>query len=136
MTLAHSPTLRTLKRKVSDFSSSFIFLAILISLENRPPVPTSFSELDRLAFVVRAIENDCATVPVGSFKLTPAHELRYDDHFQGLSPCEAYDINNWQHFREPQSDSKKEVISMEEAVFFKKFLDDLQDDKPRGCWSL
>ena len=25
---------------------------------------------------------------------------------------------------------------MDEAIFYKKFLDDLQDDKPKGCWSL
>ena len=37
-----------------------------------------FREVDRLAYVVRAIEIECAAVPVGSFKLHPSHELHYD----------------------------------------------------------
>jgi radial spoke head protein 9 len=99
--------------------------------------------LDRLAFVVRAIENDCSVVPVGAFKLTPSHELRYDAGFRGLTPDEAGNWENWQHFREPQSAEKKEVIGSldfdeekEDAIFQKGFLDGLQDDKPKGCWSV
>ena len=41
--------------------------------------PIKISEVDRLAFVVRAIENDCALVPVGSVKIMPNHQLRYDN---------------------------------------------------------
>ena len=33
-------------------------------------------ELERLAFVVRAIENECAAVPVGAVKIMPNHQLR------------------------------------------------------------
>ena len=35
--------------------------------------PKNFKELDRLAYVVRTIETQCATVPIGAFKLTPMH---------------------------------------------------------------
>lgn len=38
--------------------------------------PKNFLELHRLAFTVRAIENDCQIVPLGSIKLTPHHEVR------------------------------------------------------------
>ena len=41
--------------------------------------PKNFTELDRLAYVVSSIENDCSLAPIGAFKLTPTHELRYDD---------------------------------------------------------
>lgn len=34
------------------------------------------TELDRLTYVVRQIENDCQAVPKGAFKLTPCKELR------------------------------------------------------------
>jgi radial spoke head protein 9 len=127
------PTLKISKPKVRNESEIH---QLTFFLGNRPPPPTSFSELDRLAYVVRAIESDCAVVPIGAFKLTPGHELRYDDNYRGLTPTEAMDINNWQHFRHPQSVSKMEIIQMDEAIFFKKFLDDLQDDQPKGCWSL
>lgn len=52
--------------------------------ENVKVKPKAFTELDRLAYVVRAIENDCSLVPVGAFKLTPTHELRYNDSFRGV----------------------------------------------------
>ena len=35
--------------------------------------PKDLSELDRLTYVVFAIENDCSIAPVGSFKMTPTH---------------------------------------------------------------
>ena len=35
--------------------------------------PKDLTELDRLAYVVFAIENDCSIAPVGSFKMTPTH---------------------------------------------------------------
>lgn len=59
-------------------------------------VKRSFCEVDRLAYTVLAIENDCQTVPVGSVKLTCDHELRYNQSFQGIpSPRLAF----FQHFR-------------------------------------
>ena len=44
----------------------------------------TLTELNRLAIVVNAIENDCHMCPVGSFKITPQHELRRDESFRGL----------------------------------------------------
>lgn len=46
--------------------------------------PKAFTELDRLAFVVHSIENDCAVVPVGAYKITPTHELRRNEGFKGI----------------------------------------------------
>ena len=34
------------------------------------------TELEKLSFVVRSIENECAVVPVGSFKIMPNHQMR------------------------------------------------------------
>ena len=39
-------------------------------------------EIDRLAYVIRAIEIDCAALPVGSLKLLPNHEIRYNRNFE------------------------------------------------------
>jgi len=35
--------------------------------------PKDLTELDRLTFIVFAIENDCAIAPLGAFKMTPTH---------------------------------------------------------------
>lgn len=47
------------------------------------PIPKGFTELDRLAYVVAAIENDTHVVPEGAFKLIPVHEIRRNDAFKG-----------------------------------------------------
>jgi len=46
--------------------------------------PKNFTELDRLSFTIRAIENDCQCIPLGSIKLTPLHEVRRNEAFKGL----------------------------------------------------
>lgn len=99
-------------------------------------MPEKFTELDRLAFVIRAIENDCAVIPIGAVKLTPAHELRIDHSFRGLTAEQANNLSNWQHFREPQNDEKKMSMQNEDAIFHKNFLDGLENDRPKGCWSV
>lgn len=35
----------------------------------------NLNELNRLSVVVRAIENDCQIIPVGSYKMSPQHSL-------------------------------------------------------------
>ena len=73
--------------------------------------PEQFKEIDRLAYVVRAIEHDCSVIPCGAFKLTPTHELRYDENFEGLNAGELENIASWQHFRPPQDEEMKKRIS-------------------------
>lgn len=65
--------------------------------------PKNFTELDRLAYTVRAIETDCSLVPIGAFKLTPSHELRYNDTFCGLNMTDANRIECYQHFTAPRT---------------------------------
>lgn len=38
-----------------------------------PSCLNTLIELDRLVYVVHAIENDCNIAPIGAFKLTPTH---------------------------------------------------------------
>ena len=47
--------------------------------------PQNLTEIDRLAAVVRAIENDCHIAPVGAFKMTAQHEMRRNEAFRGLA---------------------------------------------------
>ena len=80
------------------------------SVEVKPP-PQNFLELDRLVYTVRAIEVDCQTVPIGAFKMTPSHEMRYDDEFKGLSIKDSNNLKFYQHFRNPCSIEKQEMMS-------------------------
>jgi hypothetical protein len=61
--------------------------------------PKDLTELDRLTFVVYAIENDCSIAPVGAFKMTPTHQVRRNEAFRGLSGSEAGQLQNFLHFR-------------------------------------
>jgi len=96
----------------------------------------NFTELDRLAFVVRAIDIDCAALPIGAVKLSPTHELRYNDTFKGLTIEEAAKIENYQHFRDPISEEKREYIARGDASFKYDFLDPVAKDSPNGSWAV
>ena len=44
-------------------------------------IPKDLTELDRLTYVVYAIENDCTLAPLGAFKMTPTHQVRRNEAF-------------------------------------------------------
>jgi len=95
-----------------------------------------FTELDRLVYVVRSIEHECQTVPVGAVKLLPNHELRRNRHFQGLTREQAKDLQNYMHFRNVQTTEKREMLDRDDAIFRADILDPLHWDFPKGAWSL
>jgi len=59
----------------------------------------NLTEINRVASVVNAIENDCHVCPQGAFKMTTAHELCRAEAFRGLNRDQAMDLSNYQHFR-------------------------------------
>ena len=97
---------------------------------------TQMREIDRLAYIIRAIEMDCAIVPVGSFKLTTNHELHYNQNFKGLNLKNALLMKNWMHFRQPLCQEKKKSIEKAEAIFKFDLLEGLENDLPTNCWSI
>lgn len=98
--------------------------------------PKNLTELDRLSYVVNAIENDCQLVPVGSIKMTPMHEVRRNQAFKGLSPNEATNLGNYMHFRNVQSGSKKLQLDEANTPFLAKFLESVSEDFPYGQWTV
>ena len=61
--------------------------------------PKDLVELDRLKYVVLAIENDCQIAPIGAFKMTSQHQVRRNEAFKGLTAKETLSLNNYLHFR-------------------------------------
>jgi radial spoke head protein 9 len=98
--------------------------------------PKHVTELDRLAWTVRQIENDCQTVPQGAFKMTPLREIRRNEAFEGLYKEEAFCLEKYQHFRAVQQKSKRDQIDRDEAIYNHEFLDDLVSDLPKLAWSI
>ena len=97
--------------------------------------PKDLTELDRLKYVVLAIENDCQIAPVGAFKMTSQHQVRRNEAFKGLTANDTLSLNNYLHFRNVQSDSHKKALDDPSAPFNARFLESIQGDQPKGCWN-
>ena len=98
--------------------------------------PKDLTELDRLQYVVLAIENDCAIVPVGSMKMTPNHQLRRNEAFKGLGFQDGVDMKNYVHFRNVQGETYKQQLDEPGAPFKQRFLEPIAEDLPKGAWSV
>jgi radial spoke head protein 9 len=92
--------------------------------------------LDRLTTVVHAIENDCQICPIGSFKMTPEHQVRRNEAFRGLDRAEGMRLENYLHFRNVQDEAKRAELDLPTAPFNERFLESASEDQPRGSWSL
>ena len=108
----------------------------LASTEEEKIPPKNFIELDRLAYVVRAIDHDCSVVPQGAFRMTPTHELIRNKAFEGLTSTTVKDIKRYFHFRNVQFQEKREQLDRDDALFTHDFFDGIEKDNPKGCWSL
>ena len=100
------------------------------------PEAKDFTELDRLAYVVRKIEKDSHIVPQGAFKLTPIQEVRKNECFKGLNKDDLGKVGMYQHFRVVETVEKKERLERNEGVLQTDIFDSLDSDKPRGGWTL
>ena len=74
--------------------SDFVDVADAHSISTKPlELPAKgVTELDRLAYVIQQVENDCQIVPVGSFKMIPTKEVRRNEAFKGLNCSEAQQL--------------------------------------------
>jgi radial spoke head protein 9 len=104
--------------------------------EQQKEPPKNMTELDRLSFVVKAIENDCQIVPLGSIKLTPLHEVRKNEAFKGLCQETAFSEESYLHFRSAQTKDKKELNQKDDAIFRPDFLESIAEDDIKGSWSV
>jgi len=88
------------------------------------------TELDRLKYVVLAIENDCQIAPIGAFKMTAQHQVRRNEAFKGLSIKDSLNLENYVHFRNVQDPAQKRKLDEPSAPFNKQFLESIKKDQP------
>ena len=69
-------------------------------------------------------------VPEASFRLTPSHEVRRAHGLPGLKGDQLADPSRYYHFRNVQTQEKKDKLEREDAVFMPDFLDSIVDDSP------
>eukprot|EP00800_Vazella_pourtalesii_P002033 TRINITY_DN11887_c0_g1_i1.p1 TRINITY_DN11887_c0_g1~~TRINITY_DN11887_c0_g1_i1.p1 ORF type:complete len:271 (+),score=57.25 TRINITY_DN11887_c0_g1_i1:98-910(+) len=97
------------------------------------PDTTSKIELkedDRLAAVVKMIEKECSVAPRGAFMKTPLGQVILNGSFEGLSEGHSQKLSSYLHLRETTKQRKDPA----DPAF--DFLEHLDSDVPRGCWTL
>jgi len=94
------------------------------------------TELDRLSYVVNQIDSDCFIVPRGSVKRIPLNEVRKNEAFRGLKPDQVFEVENYVHFRAPLHKDKIELNQRNQGTYNDDFLDNANDDLPKGVWSV
>lgn len=79
--------------------------------------PKNYTEEDRLAYTVYAIEQECQLAPVGAFRMITCHELRYNEQFKGVKASQ-FSLNSFRFFRYPhQVESRKKIG---QSIFIQK----------------
>ena len=104
--------------------------------ERREEKELTCLEIDRLAFIVRAIEWDCAIIPRGSFRYSLDHKFQYDPVFQGLTLETAVDRSQWLHFRDSTNEDISAKLLQPESMFDPDIMDSIKFDQPRSLWSI
>jgi len=115
--------------------SDFVYIDELLRAKIKLP-ECGITELDRLAHVVNSIDSDCQIVPRGACKKTPLQEVRRNEAFRGLKADQAFDICNYFHFRAPALKKNIELNARKEGVYNDDFLDNADEDIPKGSWSI
>lgn len=93
-------------------------------------------EEERLSAVIEEIDRDVFIVPRGSFCKTPVGKVFENRTFEGLCVSEAAKLCSYLHFRDPIKLNEKTLLqkaNMDKAI---DFLDPVDEDIPKGCWSL
>jgi len=93
-------------------------------------------EEDRLASVIAEIDEDVKIVPRAAFIKTPTGETIANRSFEGLTVSEAAKLCSFMHFREPLALNEKSLLQKANLDKSIDFLDTVEEDIPKGCWSL
>lgn len=96
----------------------------------------TLKEEDRLAAVISEIDHDVAIVPRGAFVRSPTGEIYQNRAFDGLTLSEASQLYNFLHFRKAEKLLGKTLLQRANLDKSIDFLDTIEEDIPKGCWSL
>jgi len=94
------------------------------------------TELDRLSYIVRLIDHECAVVPNTAYRCTPNDEIRSNMHFKGLTAAEARCVKNYCHFRPNSEQTRIDLLARHERTQIINFFEGLSNDVVDGAWDL
>ncbi|KAJ7413538.1 Radial spoke head protein 9 like protein [Pitangus sulphuratus] len=90
----------------------------------------------RLIATIELIDREVGIVPRGAFVKTPLGSVHENRHFEGLSLVEAKKLSSYFHFTEPVNLKNKTLLEKANLDPSIDFLDSLEHDIPKGCWSV
>lgn len=93
------------------------------------------TELDRLSYVVRHIDQECAIVPYQSQKSLVTGELIENVGYQGQKPDEIGKLSSYRHFRVSDEKTRLQIYVQSEKKAINT-LETLDHDIPKSCWSV
>ncbi|ESN96418.1 hypothetical protein HELRODRAFT_156021 [Helobdella robusta] len=97
-------------------------------------IMVTMKEEDRLACVIQRIEKDVFIVPRKAFIKLSNGDVIPNRSFEGLEASEACQFYNFMHFRKERMHSK--VFNRPDIEKSIDFMDTIEDDIPKGSWSL
>mmetsp|Transcript_45956 Transcript_45956/g.73618 ORF Transcript_45956/g.73618 Transcript_45956/m.73618 type:complete len:302 (+) Transcript_45956:98-1003(+) len=101
-----------------------------------PEIEQKLTELDRVAWTISKINQECYIVPKNSILLTSSKLMQRNVNFSGLSRNDANKLESYLHFRTPQSAYSVSKYRKATAMNDTDFLDAITEDVPNGCWKL
>ncbi|TPP66313.1 Radial spoke head protein 9 [Fasciola gigantica] len=96
----------------------------------------TMKEEDRLAAIVERIDDEVMIVPRGAYMRLPSGQVVRNKSFEGLTVAEASKALSYFHFRPPIHLPHKPLIDRARLDKAIDFLDTIEDDNPKGCWTI
>ncbi|XP_069810268.1 radial spoke head protein 9 homolog [Dendropsophus ebraccatus] len=99
-------------------------------------VTNHFKEESRLVGTIALIDREAAVAPRGAFVKNPLGQVNVNVSFRGLTVSEAKKLSSFLHFTPTLIPKKKSLLEKADQDPAIDFLDSLEHDIPKGCWSL
>ncbi|XP_040207720.1 radial spoke head protein 9 homolog [Rana temporaria] len=99
-------------------------------------VTSHIKEETRLVTIIAMIDKEATVVPRGAFIKDPLGAVKKNPCFRGLTVSEAKKLSSFFHFTPTVNPKKRSLLEMADLDPSIDFLDTLEHDIPRGCWSL
>ncbi|XP_018429850.1 PREDICTED: radial spoke head protein 9 homolog [Nanorana parkeri] len=99
-------------------------------------VTSHIKEETRLVATIAMIDKEAAVVPRGAFIKNALGQVKKNLCFRGLTVSEAKKQSSFFHFTFTVNPKKRSLLEKADLDPSIDFLDSLEHDIPRGCWSL
>ncbi|CAN2387493.1 cilium movement involved in cell motility [Pristimantis euphronides] len=94
------------------------------------------TEETRLVATIALIDREAAVSPRGALIRNTAGEVTTNHSFRGLTVSEARKLSSFSHFTPTPVPKKKSLLEKADLDPAIDFLNSLEHDVPKGCWSL